>query len=205
MHPSGGRAAAPAHSARRGGARAQSSSSIAPHSPPLIELRCAALCGRARRRPIVVLKSTYLRKSKIEVSGEKRTIRGRWSRAVVLPRRREAGGGGARRLAGDRRPIRISYARTTAPSLQLLKYSILHTPPNQRTKSASPPSPSTQLIRLSSLARCVAATTAFIKAARVDAFSSSCTPAMVVPPGLVTMSLSAPGCLPVSSTILAEP
>lgn len=40
----------------------------------------------------------------------------------------------------------------------------------------------------SSSARFVAATTAFMKAARIPLFSSSCTPAMVVPPGEVTMS-----------------
>mmetsp|Transcript_15980 Transcript_15980/g.47417 ORF Transcript_15980/g.47417 Transcript_15980/m.47417 type:complete len:208 (+) Transcript_15980:140-763(+) len=50
-----------------------------------------------------------------------------------------------------------------------------------------------------------AATTAFMNAARMPARSSSCSPAMVVPPGDVTMSLRAPGCLPVSITILAAP
>lgn len=47
----------------------------------------------------------------------------------------------------------------------------------------------------SSFARLVAATTAFMQAALRPPFSSSCTPAMVVPPGLVTMSFRAPGCL----------
>lgn len=36
-------------------------------------------------------------------------------------------------------------------------------------------------------------------------FSSSLTPAMVVPAGEVTMSFSCPGCFPVSSTIFAAP
>lgn len=42
----------------------------------------------------------------------------------------------------------------------------------------------------SSSARAAAANTALMKEARTPAFSSSCTPAMVVPPGLVTMSCS---------------
>lgn len=48
--------------------------------------------------------------------------------------------------------------------------------------------------RLSSLARCVAEKTAFMKAARTPAFSSSCTPAIVVPPGEVTMSCNRRKC-----------
>mmetsp|Transcript_957 Transcript_957/g.1494 ORF Transcript_957/g.1494 Transcript_957/m.1494 type:complete len:109 (-) Transcript_957:883-1209(-) len=58
---------------------------------------------------------------------------------------------------------------------------------------------------LISMARSAEAITAFMRAQRTPAFSSSCTPAMVVPPGDVTMSLRAPGCFPVSSTIIALP
>jgi len=43
--------------------------------------------------------------------------------------------------------------------------------------------------------RRVAASTAIISAARIPAFSSSCSPAMVFPPGEVTLSLSSAGCL----------
>src|SRR5262249_19526824 len=56
-----------------------------------------------------------------------------------------------------------------------------------------------------SSARRVAASTASISAPRTPARSSACSPAMVVPPGLATMSFSAPGCWPVSRTILAAP
>ena len=41
--------------------------------------------------------------------------------------------------------------------------------------------------------------------ARIRPFSNSCKPSIVVPPGLVTWSLSAPGCWPVSKTIFAAP
>mmetsp|Transcript_30273 Transcript_30273/g.81370 ORF Transcript_30273/g.81370 Transcript_30273/m.81370 type:complete len:215 (+) Transcript_30273:420-1064(+) len=41
--------------------------------------------------------------------------------------------------------------------------------------------------------------------ARIWPCSRACTPAMVVPPGLVTWSLSSPGCLPVSRTMVAAP
>src|SRR5438105_1593187 len=57
----------------------------------------------------------------------------------------------------------------------------------------------------SSVARRAAASTASINAARTLPRSRVCSPAMVVPPGLATMSLSTPGCDPVSSTILAAP
>mmetsp|Transcript_23867 Transcript_23867/g.61275 ORF Transcript_23867/g.61275 Transcript_23867/m.61275 type:complete len:223 (-) Transcript_23867:437-1105(-) len=60
-------------------------------------------------------------------------------------------------------------------------------------------------ILLSSSARLAAAFTAFMKAARRPPTSSWCTPAIVVPAGEHTASLSCPGCLPVSTTILAEP
>lgn len=46
----------------------------------------------------------------------------------------------------------------------------------------------------SSFERAAAARTAFITAARTPPFSSWCNPSIVVPPGLVTMSLSGPGC-----------
>src|SRR5262249_42849001 len=60
-------------------------------------------------------------------------------------------------------------------------------------------------LRPNSTARRVAASTASIRAARTPPRSRACSPAMVVPPGLATASLSAPACSPVSSTILAEP
>ena len=50
----------------------------------------------------------------------------------------------------------------------------------------------------SSSDRRAAASTAFITAPRIPPASSACTAAMVVPPGLVTWSFSAPGCSPVS-------
>eukprot|EP01045_Picozoa_sp_COSAG04_P030260 COSAG04_NODE_5201_length_1704_cov_4.778193_2_plen_204_part_00 len=50
----------------------------------------------------------------------------------------------------------------------------------------------------SSSDRRAAASTAFITAPRIPPASSTCTAAMVVPPGLVTWSFSAPGCSPVS-------
>mmetsp|Transcript_16155 Transcript_16155/g.44736 ORF Transcript_16155/g.44736 Transcript_16155/m.44736 type:complete len:263 (-) Transcript_16155:290-1078(-) len=55
--------------------------------------------------------------------------------------------------------------------------------------------------------RLVAAVTAEIAAARNPAFSSASTPAIVVPPGLVTSSLSFPGCclLSLFKTISAAP
>mmetsp|Transcript_8190 Transcript_8190/g.17680 ORF Transcript_8190/g.17680 Transcript_8190/m.17680 type:complete len:223 (+) Transcript_8190:226-894(+) len=53
--------------------------------------------------------------------------------------------------------------------------------------------------------RLVAAVTAEIVAARNPAFSSASTPAIVVPPGLVTSSLSFPGCSLLSNTITAAP
>ena len=49
------------------------------------------------------------------------------------------------------------------------------------------------------------APTASITAARSPPLSSAYTPSMVVPPGEQTASLSAPGCSPVSCTILAAP
>src|SRR5262249_39016494 len=58
---------------------------------------------------------------------------------------------------------------------------------------------------LSSFARFVAASTASISAPRTPARSRACRPAIVVPPGLATMSFRVPGCSPVSSTILAAP
>src|SRR5262249_10218045 len=45
-----------------------------------------------------------------------------------------------------------------------------------------------------STARCVAASTASIRAPRTPRCSRACRPAMVVPPGLATMSLRTPGC-----------
>lgn len=57
----------------------------------------------------------------------------------------------------------------------------------------------------SSVARRVALSTASIKVRRSPPLSSVCRPAIAVPPGLVTMSLSRPGCSPVSSSSLAEP
>ena len=57
----------------------------------------------------------------------------------------------------------------------------------------------------SSAERRVAASTASIRAPRTPPRSRACRPAMVVPPGLVTWSLSTPGCRPVSSTIRAAP
>ena len=54
-------------------------------------------------------------------------------------------------------------------------------------------------------ARAVAARRAWMSALRTPPSSSSCAPSIVVPPGLQTMSLSSPGCLPVSSTIFAVP
>src|SRR5262249_44104283 len=57
----------------------------------------------------------------------------------------------------------------------------------------------------SATGRRVAASTAVMKAPRTPARSSSCRPAMVVPPGLATLSFNRPGCWPVSSTILAAP
>jgi hypothetical protein len=45
--------------------------------------------------------------------------------------------------------------------------------------------------------RFVAAVTAEVVAARNPPFSKASTPAIVVPPGLVTLSLSFPGCSPV--------
>ena len=54
---------------------------------------------------------------------------------------------------------------------------------------------------LSSRARIVAASTAFIRVPRSPPRSSACRPAIVVPPGLVTASLSSPGCCFVLSTI----
>ena len=49
------------------------------------------------------------------------------------------------------------------------------------------------------------APTASMTAARMPPFSSAYMPSMVVPPGEQTASLSAPGCSPVSCTILAAP
>ena len=51
----------------------------------------------------------------------------------------------------------------------------------------------------------MAASTASIRAARRPPRSSACRPAIVVPPGLVTWSLSTPGWSPVSRTIRAAP
>src|SRR5262249_50082776 len=48
-----------------------------------------------------------------------------------------------------------------------------------------------------SVARRVAASIASISAARSPPRSSACNPAIVVPPGLATMSFSTPGCWPV--------
>ena len=55
----------------------------------------------------------------------------------------------------------------------------------------------------SSVARPAAATTAFMKAARTPAFSSSCTPEMVVPPGDVTCELPPPNSLLLSLEVYA--
>ncbi len=63
--------------------------------------------------------------------------------------------------------------------LRALRYRLgvqYHTKQTARGEAAQP-------ILASSSARCVAAYTAFMKAARMPAFSSSCTPAMVVPAG----------------------
>src|SRR5262249_13433368 len=57
----------------------------------------------------------------------------------------------------------------------------------------------------SSMDRCVAVSTASIKAARMPPRSRACRPAMVVPAGLATMSLSWAGCMLVSSSIWAAP
>eukprot|EP00581_Thalassiosira_minuscula_P020594 CAMPEP_0184440160 /NCGR_PEP_ID=MMETSP0738-20130409/753202_1 /TAXON_ID=385413 /ORGANISM="Thalassiosira miniscula, Strain CCMP1093" /LENGTH=121 /DNA_ID=CAMNT_0026808017 /DNA_START=94 /DNA_END=459 /DNA_ORIENTATION=+ len=51
----------------------------------------------------------------------------------------------------------------------------------------------------------VAAVTADIVAARNPPFSKASTPAIVVPPGLVTASFNSPGCFPVFNTISAAP
>ena len=56
-----------------------------------------------------------------------------------------------------------------------------------------------------SLDRSVAVFTASINAERNPALSNLATPAIVVPPGLVTRSLSSPGCIPVSLTKIAVP
>src|SRR5215510_1175243 len=57
----------------------------------------------------------------------------------------------------------------------------------------------------SSRERSVARSTAWMKARRSPPSSRAAMPAMVVPPGDETMSLSWPGCTPVSSTRRAEP
>src|SRR5207245_2190286 len=57
----------------------------------------------------------------------------------------------------------------------------------------------------SSRERRVAASTAFISTLRRPPASSVCNPAMAVPPGLVTPSLSMPGCWPLSMSSLALP
>ena len=57
----------------------------------------------------------------------------------------------------------------------------------------------------SSCALSVALPTVSMKAPRTPCCSSVFTPTIVLPPGEQTISLSSPGCLPVSSTILAAP
>src|SRR6185369_7593981 len=57
----------------------------------------------------------------------------------------------------------------------------------------------------SSRERTVARSTALMKVVRMPPSSSAATPAIEVPPGELTMSLSAPGCMPVSSKSLAAP
>src|SRR5919108_3889053 len=59
--------------------------------------------------------------------------------------------------------------------------------------------------RPSSRERWVARSTARMKVVRMPPSSSAAMPAMVVPPGLDTMSFSAPGCMPVSASRCAEP
>src|SRR5262245_22500799 len=59
--------------------------------------------------------------------------------------------------------------------------------------------------RPSSRARFVAVSTALMSVVRRPPSSSVCKPAIAVPPGDVTMSLSRPGCSSVSSNSLAEP
>mmetsp|Transcript_13593 Transcript_13593/g.21726 ORF Transcript_13593/g.21726 Transcript_13593/m.21726 type:complete len:212 (+) Transcript_13593:179-814(+) len=58
---------------------------------------------------------------------------------------------------------------------------------------------------LSSFERFAAASTAFITHPLNPTLSKACIPAIVVPPGDATLSLSNPGCSPVSSTIFAAP
>src|SRR6266850_35978 len=57
----------------------------------------------------------------------------------------------------------------------------------------------------SSRERCVARSTALMKVVRMPPSSSAAMPAIEVPPGELTMSLSAPGCMPVSSKSFAAP
>src|SRR5437867_5059573 len=57
----------------------------------------------------------------------------------------------------------------------------------------------------SSRERSVARSTALMKVVRMPPSSSAATPAIDVPPGELTMSLSAPGCRPVSSRSFAAP
>src|SRR5678816_2081102 len=59
--------------------------------------------------------------------------------------------------------------------------------------------------RPSSRERSVARSTALMMVRRIPPSSRAAMPAMVVPPGEATMSLSCPGCMPVSKMSLAEP